>query len=321
VLAGILAAGCNDPAAPEAVIDVAGWAAAVAAAECSARGDCCTEAAFAFDESACRTGVAAAYEGLAQLDDVAFDGEAAAACAALVTPSPERCGATGLDEPPCRAALLGRRPAGAACESGAQCAPIGGGPSTCATDPGSGIQVCRAFDLPRRAGRGEPCGSTCDGRGCSSGPSPFCDAERDDLRCAPSGRCEPLAAPGEACSLEDVRGDRRSCAAGTWCDGTTCVSLLGEGESCRTCDDRGCTADPFACVDPLACVAPGGDGLYRCGARLPLGAACSPDAGGRDCESGACSRACTTFPCAGAGWACVKRISESACADSADTPG
>ena len=284
----------------------------MATARCTGLGRCCTEAALSFDETACRRVSAAAIESLAGLPDVVFDAEAAAACAAIVEPAPDRCGAQGFEEDPCPLVLRGTRPLGADCESGVQCAPVEDVAAECLRKADGEGLACQPFSGPRRAGRGEACGSTCDGLGCSFGPDPSCDATRG-LQCAPSQTCEPLVAEGGACSLGVSRGEDRSCQPGTYCDGRACVPQLEAGASCRACDGDSCTRDHRACRDPLACIDPGFAGDPRCAPRLPIGAVCSPEAIGRDCESRTCQRVCDSFPCASAPWRCVPPVDGDEC--------
>jgi hypothetical protein len=166
------------------------------------------------------------------------------------------------DGPFCRAWPTGRRPNGAACQLGAQCA---GGSCSFRADRGCG--TCRSFSRPPMQGDGQPCDIS---RPC-----------QDWQRCI-RGVCSDPAGPDEACTGNECNGDRGlecrsetsrcvarpvSAASGPCLSGLDRLSAMCEvRHNCGNRNDFGqgrcqpliadgesCAAAPEACEYPARC--------------------------------------------------------------------
>lgn len=276
-------------------------------------------------------------DGFARLNDmlaagsVSYDPVATALCAERLSADPCALGTILFSVPTlpealayCHA-LVGQKPAGAACSDSLECQPG----LTCnldATCPGTCVVPAPTDDLPAGAScvpeicltSEEHCSECATGLDCVNQvcvPTPQVgDVCTGILGCGDSlwcnmatGLCAPEAKLGEPCS--DFRQIAPNCEPNLWCDDPpatpdvsgTCKAPANQGEPCRS--DSNCV-EPYSCL-PL----PGGTPADRgvCGTKLANGAACDSFA---DCESNLCTmnNVCAAQP--GLGEACTDTCAE-----------
>lgn len=152
-----------------------------------------------------------------------------------------------------------------------------------------------------------PCDRVLLGLQAEEQPCRFSIECKDGLACVGyaigrDGTCKKPPKAGEACTLQPfgtilteaaAAAHHPACAAGAWCDGSTCQPRVAAGKACGKSD---------VCAPGLSCV--GG----KCGARAAAGAACAVS---RDCAFGLwCDRAGD----AGAGKCATKKAEGQECA-------
>jgi hypothetical protein len=200
------------------------------------------------------TNVALVAKGTVTLNQAALG-----ACIDAYQAAASSCGVDGVTAA-CHGIMVGHVPDGEPCEDVAEC------------DRSAGAKVCQKIldmgDLgtcqtPPRGQEGDLCSQSCPlGADCSttwsapndSYPTTLC-YEEDGLYCVGGYSCEPLVAGGGTCAAPDA------CGSSAYCDGDTCASSSGPGDSCQfsfacgdgfSCVDSHCAPSPLA--DSSACV-------------------------------------------------------------------
>ena len=241
----------------------------VVSAVCDNVGPCCQSAGFPYDPAACKalgnSDLSANYAlGNPNVD---YDAVAAGKCVAAISDLVRSCGAVDLDGlEQCDLVLVGKLPAGAACQKSVECAAPAGGNAYC--DQGACVTEPRgtAGDARTMTCTEHGTSSGCTG-GTSSGSGTAACYTNDGLYC--NGTCKPLPAIGEPCSYE-------GCVAGAYCDGSVCVATPKVGEPC---------GGGYQCPESSYCDANG-----TCQAAKANGAACgeATECASSRCKSGIC---------------------------------
>lgn len=155
---------------------------------------------------------------------------------------------------------------------------------------GPGVTTCNADGT---CGTCTPdcAGKTCGGDGCG-GSCGTCDLDAGEDCFA--GTCESVCSPTPRICATNTCGDDRcggtcgTCAAGSTCEGGTCVMDVTDVPN-NSCRGRCGTAAPAGCYCDDGCAAAG-----NCCPDMAAECGCTPDCTGKQCGSDGCGGSCGT---------------------------
>lgn len=197
------------------------------------------------EPSPCAGGLACA-NAAACKTTCATNADCAAPTAVCPTPGSTFCvepdGAPCASHGECLSGVCGTTGVGHCCT--AEC-PIAGGP--CGATDCDGMGACVLPDANTPCGAASACmndkltSEHCDGMGaCASGTT--------EKPCAQHLGCADATTCNTTCGSNDASGDER-CAAGYWCDGSTCLPASWQGGAACTRNGQCCSGDctPIGC--------------------------------------------------------------------------